>query len=103
MHNLTLTQCPKFHHCNDPICPLDNEWQKRKHINGDRVCFYLCEAQKTDAKAVFEVRGLRCLYEVMVVHNQSIADTYTPIKNALEKAKATSSRMTRKIGSRYEK
>ncbi len=103
MKDLTQSQCPKFQKCNAPICPIDPIWHKRKHFSGDRVCFYLMEAQKPNAKALFEVRGLGYLYEVMVMHTQSIADTYTPIKNALEKAKATSSRMARKLGERHDK
>ncbi len=102
MKSLTQSQCPKFQKCYAPICPIDPIWQKRKHMNGDRICFYLLEAQKPNAKAVFEGRGLSYLYEAMALHAQAIADTFTPIKNAFKKAKVTSSRMTRKIGDRNE-
>jgi hypothetical protein len=103
MKDLTQSQCLKFQKCNAPICPIDPIWQKRQHMNGDRVCFYLMEAQKPNAKALFEVRSLGYLYEVMVRHAPAIADTYRPIKKAIEKAMATSSRMTRKIGERHER
>ena len=102
MENLTYSQCPKFQKCNAPICPIDPEWQKRKHISGDRVCFYLTEAQKPNAIAVFEVQGLGYLYEAMVIHTPEISQRHHTIKTALDKAKNTSSRMTRKIGERHE-
>jgi hypothetical protein len=100
MKNLTLFQCPKFQHCNAPVCPLDSDWQKRKHINGDRVCFFLMEAQKLNAKAVFEVRSLGYLYQLMVTYTPEITGKYNVIKTAIEKAKTSSSRMARKIGAK---
>lgn len=98
MENLTLNQCPKYQQCSAPICPLDEKWQKRKHISGDRICFYLAEAQKRSAKIDFEVRGLGYLYEVMERHTPEISQRHHSIKTALDKAKNTSSRMARKIG-----
>lgn len=98
MSKLSLYECPKFQHCNAPICPLDSDWRKRKHFNGDRVCFYLIEAQKHDSKAVFDTYGKGDLYEVMRNLTNDIANAYSPIKYLLEKAKLTSSRMIRKIG-----
>lgn len=103
MKTLTLTQCQKYQQCNAPICPLDEKWQKRKHVNGDRICFYLPEAQKPNAKTVFEVRGLDYLYEVMVRHTPEISQRHHTIKTALDKAKNTSSRITRKIGGNHAK
>lgn len=91
------SSCPKHHQCNAPLCPLETNWQKRKHLDGERVCFYLSEAQKPDAKAVFEVRSLGCLYGVMVTHAPQISQRHHTIKTALVKAKNTSSRMDRKI------
>src|SRR5258705_14014013 len=37
--------CPRFDHCNAPICPVD-EWKSHHHIKGEPVCFYLREAAK---------------------------------------------------------
>ncbi|MDG1096227.1 MAG: hypothetical protein P8N23_01190 [Methylophilaceae bacterium] len=102
MKNLAHTQCPKYQQCWAPICPLDEKWQKRKHIGGDRVCFYLTEAQKPDANAVFEVRGLGYLYEVMVMHTHEISSRHHTIKKALINAKTSSSRMARKVGANHE-
>lgn len=100
MDSSTLEQCPKFKKCTAPICPLDPDWHKRQHISGDRVCFYLLESQKPSAKPIFEVRSLGNLYEAMVRHAPAIAGTYSTIKTALDKAEATSSRMTRNVGAK---
>ncbi len=102
MDNLTPYQCPKFHFCNAPICPLDQEWQKRKHFNGDRVCFYLLETQKHGAKANFEGLGKGYLYDAIVRLTPDITNAYSPIKKALESAKLSSSRMTNKFGREHE-
>ncbi len=37
--------CPRFDHCNAPLCPLD-DWTLRHHVKGEPVCFYLREAAK---------------------------------------------------------
>ena len=102
MPTITLYQCPKFQHCNAPICPLDAEWQKIKHFQGDRVCFYLIEAKKQGAKANFERLGLGYLYEPIVSLTPLITDKHTPIKKALDKAALTSSRMINKFGRNHE-
>ena len=46
---ITMEQCPKFHHCSAPLCPLDPDWNKRKMIQGENLCHYLCEASKENA------------------------------------------------------
>ena len=96
--NIAMSRCPKFHTCNAPICPLDLEWQKRKHTGEDRVCFYLIESQKTDAKAIFEGGGKGYLYNLITKVVQPISNHYSHIKHALLKAKKTGSRMTKVFG-----
>jgi hypothetical protein len=97
------SSCPKHHQCNAPLCPLETNWQKRKHLDGERVCFYLSEAQKTNAKPNFEGQGLGYLYEVMAMLTPTIIARHYIIKNALEKASKTNSRMARKIGVNHAK
>ena len=48
-NQITMEQCPKFHHCSAPLCPLDPDWNKRKMLQDDNLCHYLCEASKDDA------------------------------------------------------
>jgi hypothetical protein len=90
--------CDRFQNCSANICPLDPEWFKRKHLNGDRVCFYLIEAQKTNAKAIFDTCGRGYVFEAMQRVTPNIIERYSIIKRALEQSKKTGSRMARKIG-----
>ena len=53
---INMEQCPKFHHCNAPLCPLDPDWNKRKMIQGENLCHYLCEASKDGAMERFKQR-----------------------------------------------
>jgi hypothetical protein len=93
----TCNQCPKFNICNAPICPLDQEWRKRKLCKDDSTCFYLTESVKQDAGAVFNDAGLGILFDQIVEVRQNIIDAHPRIKIALERAKTTGSRMTRKF------
>ena len=74
------SQCPKHSKCSAPLCPLDRDWQKRKMIKEDRVCFYLSEASKPGANARFENRKDKAIYLVvrsrmpfMKKHNKMVA------------------------------
>lgn len=99
MHTIN---CDRFDRCSANVCPLDPEWHKRKHLNGDRVCFYLIEAQKANAKAVFDTCGRGYLYSVMHELTPAISARHNTIKRTLELAKKTGSRMGKKIGVRHE-
>ena len=50
-HEITLEQCPRFHKCSAPICPLDTNWEQRIYLRGESVCFYLHEYVKNGGKA----------------------------------------------------
>jgi hypothetical protein len=68
--------------------------------NGERVCFYLTEYQKTDSEARFRVLGLGELYEDMAkamdeIHSSPHTDKY--LLRALNKAAKSSSRMAKGI------
>lgn len=43
---MNMQDCPKFDHCSAPICPLDEDWRVRKHLNGEAVCLWLREHAK---------------------------------------------------------
>ena len=90
---MNMETCPKFQGCSAPICPLDSNWRKVRHLKGERICFYLCEAQKYHAEAIFGGRGLKDLYQVMVEATPDISLRWGTIKKALAKAARTGSRM----------
>ena len=43
-------QCPRFEKCNAPICPLDINAGKVKHLDGEGVCFFIREYAKGSKK-----------------------------------------------------
>lgn len=86
-------QCPKFQMCNAAKCPLDAGMDKRLHLAEDRICMYLIEVQKIDAKANFEVADLAYLYDFMVQASEAISAQSGVIKYALIRARSTGSRM----------
>lgn len=92
-----LKSCPKFNKCNAPICPLDKDWRKRKHINGDKCCTYLLESSKANAKANFEGAGLTYLLEVIEVVKKDILSSPNTLKRTYEIAKTTPTRMQPKF------
>ena len=49
---MEMRDCPKWHGCNAPICPLDLEMLERAHQNGERVCLYLREYAKPGGTAI---------------------------------------------------
>jgi len=76
---LCIIKCPKFNQCNAPICPLDPEWNKRKHISGDKCCVYLLESSKADSDIVFEGAALGDMFkaiEVILISSATIKRTY---------------------------
>ena len=90
-------KCPKFNKCNAPVCPLDAEWQKRKHISGDKCCVYLLETAKIDAKANFAGAGLSNMYEAIKVVKQDILSSSASINRAYSRATSAASRLQPKF------
>lgn len=97
-----IIDCDRFQTCSANICPLDVDRQKRKHLNGDRVCFYLVQAQKANAKALFDTCGRGHLYSVMQEATPAIIARHHTIKLVLERAKKTDSRMGKRVGVCHE-
>jgi hypothetical protein len=92
-----MTSCPKFLRCNAPICPLDPDWQLRKHLPGDPVCGLAQEVVKdgSEARLSSNVSG-ETLAEVLRVLPE-MTSRWGRIKSAVERAKTSGSRMDRRI------
>lgn len=88
--------CDRFNTCSANMCPLAE--RKMGHLAGERVCIYMIEAEKIDAEAVFRDSGRMQLYITIKEVAPQIASAHYAIKYALEQAKKTGSRMTRKVG-----
>jgi len=46
------SDCPKFNKCSAPICPLDQDWERREHLRGEPICLWLREWAKPTGKAI---------------------------------------------------
>lgn len=93
----SMPDCPKYQSCNAPVCPIDPAWARRLNSNEDPICFYLCESVKHGSQALFQGAGLEELYESIHRVTRAIVDRHSRIKNALERAKQTGSRMARRF------
>lgn len=91
----TFDLCPKWDKCNAPLCPLDPDLFKRVMRNDEPVCYYLTEAVKADAEAVFRRRGRGELFEVISKLIPAMSSRWGRIRHALERAKTSGSRMAR--------
>lgn len=72
--------CPKWHKCSAPICPLDAEWSLRKHIKSERVCFYLAEAAKVPLESILRGSTAIGLAEKVTNNPKHISTLCTPEK-----------------------
>ena len=91
-------QCPKWEGnpgCSAPICPLDADWKKRSHVEGESVCLYLRELAKPNGKQILE----SVLPEPMVEHicqtAPEIMARYGEIRRQCEKSSRSGSRIKR--------
>jgi hypothetical protein len=90
---ITFDRCPKWDKCNAPLCPLDVALFKRVMRDDEPVCFYLSEAVKHDAEAVFRQRGREELFGLVSKLIPAMSTRWSRIRLALERAKTTGSRM----------
>lgn len=88
-----MDQCPRFDRCSAPICPLDPNWSRSAHLNGERVCFWLVESVKVGGPA--RIRGVlpTQVAEAVLSAAPGIMDRYSTIQRALNAASTTGSRL----------
>lgn len=91
--------CPKWHKCSAPSCPLVAELSLRKHIKGERVCFYLVEMEKVSLESILRGSTAIELAEKVTRTIPNILVRCAPLKKAFDRAKNSGSR-TRSIGMR---
>lgn len=46
------SDCPRYDFCSCPLCPLESDWNKHRHLPGDPVCRWLREAVKPGSRAI---------------------------------------------------
>ena len=88
-----MYDCPKFDHCSAPICPLDDDWELRSHLNGERVCYYLTEYSKEAARPI--LRRLLAVehYETIAEQHPRIIATHPLIRRQLSRSSKNNPRV----------
>jgi len=95
---MKMDECPKFNKCSAPACPLYKSVDKQEHLENERVCYYLLEAQKIDSEANFDQSGLGKLYKLMVRATHEVfaqPENHKYLQKQLLKAAKSGSRMAR--------
>ena len=49
---MQMYECPRFEACSAQVCPLDNEWRKRRMLKREPTCHYLGEVSKPRWKVI---------------------------------------------------
>jgi len=80
---MNICDCPKFESCSAPICPLDEDWNLRSHLNGERVCYYLTEYSKEAVRPILKEGLAAEHYEAIAEHYSEIIALHPPIKRQL--------------------
>lgn len=86
--------CPKFCKCNAPICSLDRNMLNRVMLPEDAVCYYLLEASKADAEAIFRGLGREELFVEVSKAIPVMSVRWGRIRRKIESARKSGSRMT---------
>ena len=93
-----MSDCTKFDGCSAPICPLDPDWKKRTHLDGERVCYYLTEYSKEAARPILGAGLSREHYEQLVRVFPEIITQFGPIRRQLNRSSKNPPRIGRKPG-----
>jgi hypothetical protein len=85
--------CPRWDSCSAPVCPLETDWRRCDHLDGERVCGLLSELVKDGGEA--RLRGVlpAALVDTLTEVAPMVAARLYRIRRALERASRTSSRM----------
>ena len=80
---MQMYDCPKFKSCSAPICPLDEDWELRSHLDGERVCYYLTEYSKEAVRPILKEGLAAEHYEAIDEHYLEILALHPLIKRQL--------------------
>lgn len=81
-----MNNCKLFINCSAPICPLDPDWQKRTHLEGERVCYYLTEYSKEAARPLLR-GGLGVeTYSLIAEAYPAVVKSVGPVRRQLRRS-----------------
>jgi len=78
--------CPKFLKCSANICPLDRDWKQRRHLKGERVCYYLRQHAKDSMTAKNRGRYPVVLIKKVSQEYPRIISHFSDIKKQCERS-----------------
>lgn len=93
---MQMCDCPKFDGCNAPICPLDPDWEQRRHLDGEKACFYLTEYAKSHARPILRGCLAAELYETVAKVYPRIITRPGPLRRQLRRSSGNPARIGRK-------
>ena len=79
-------QCKHFDRCNAPICPMDCQWHKRTHLDGEPVCIYLRELAKPNGKDTLGPSLQALMLECIEQQAEGISSRWGDIRRRLQRA-----------------
>jgi hypothetical protein len=85
--------CPRYERCSAPICPLDPDWQQRKHLENEQVCGLLLELAKVGGEATLQSCLPKEVTQAATTLAARIHDAHGPVRRACEKASKSGSRL----------
>ena len=95
---MEMSSCPKFEGCNAPLCPLDPDWRLRKHLEGEKACFYLTEFSKPAGKAILSRVLAGELYHTLVRVYPEVMSWPNPLRRQLKRSSKNPPRIGRRPG-----
>lgn len=88
-------RCYRFSKCNANICPLDRDYLKRKHVDGESVCALLREVAKHEGRLPKRPNISREIAAEVDEAFESIRDQFWSIRSALKRAANLPSKLGR--------
>lgn len=88
-----MEQCPKFSHCEAPVCPLDQNWRSCRTGKDEQVCFYLREATKDGAKERFKNRKDEAIFRIAYAQTPIMKRYDSELRQRLKKSSLSGSRI----------
>lgn len=89
----TCHRCPRFDSCNANVCPLDPQWPRAEHRQGERVCGLLTELAKVDGQAQVATVLSPEQFDTLVREWPKVEARWSDIRYRLKNAAKTGSRI----------
>ncbi|MDZ7662520.1 hypothetical protein [Thiohalophilus sp.] len=92
-----MSDCPKFHRCNAPVCPLGPDAASRRYLDGEPVCLYLLEYAKPGSEARLQAAMAAEHYDSLSKVYAMAVNSYGGLRRRLSRASKTGSRLNIQI------